>query len=81
MTGLIPTPAPPPMAPSRVLVGSFTTRAHRVSGRMYVLDERTVMLTQFYFDGNAPGMYAYINGARNEVDHLGSTCTNWAENF
>ena len=39
------------------------------------------MLTQFYFDGNAPGMYAYVNGPRKEVDHLGSTCTNCAVNF
>jgi len=38
-------------------VGSFTTRAHHVSGTMYILDERTVMLTQFNFDGNAPGTY------------------------
>jgi len=64
MSGLIPTPAPPPMAPSRVLVGSFTTHFHDVSGTMYALDERTVMLTQFYFDGNAPGTYICTREAK-----------------
>jgi len=49
-------PPLPPMAPSCVLVGSFTTRAHHVSGTVHFLDERTVMLTQFIFDSNAPGM-------------------------
>ena len=49
---VVPTPAPP----SEVLIGSLRTRAHRVSGDVYALGERTIRITGFNYDGTAPGM-------------------------
>ena len=40
---------------SAVFLGNLTNRAHEVRGNVFALDERTVMLTEFFYDGGAPG--------------------------
>ena len=49
--GLIPT-APPP-----VEIGSLTTRGHGVQGNVFAITEKTLLVTNFYYDGRAPGMH------------------------
>ena len=49
-------PSVPPPTTAWYL-GSFRKRAHNVQGKMYALDEKTILLTGFYFDGNAPGNF------------------------
>ena len=44
-----------PSTPSEVLIGNLRTRAHRVSGTVYALGERTIMIEGFNYDGTAPG--------------------------
>ena len=58
-TGLIPGPPLPITTVEPVFIGSLRTRAHDVSGNVFALDENTLMLTEFSFDGVAPGMYNY----------------------
>ena len=38
-----------------VLIGTLTTEAHGVSGVLYVHDDVTLSIEQFYYDGYAPG--------------------------
>ena len=40
---------------SAVFLGSLTSNAHGVHGNVFALDERTLMLTEFSYDGAAPG--------------------------
>jgi hypothetical protein len=40
---------------SPVFLGSLTTNSHGVQGNIFALDERTLMLTEFSYDGTAPG--------------------------
>lgn len=47
-------PAPPPI--TAWYLGELTTRAHNVQGRVYALDSKTLLLSHFHFDGNAPGI-------------------------
>ncbi len=42
----------------RVLIGSLSELLHDVSGTVYALGERTLMITDFNFDGDAPGQYS-----------------------
>ena len=53
--GLITTPPPPP-DDERVLLGPFNGHVHNVRGELYALDETTLLLTNFHYDGTAPGM-------------------------
>lgn len=46
-------PAPPPI--TAWFLGSFIQRAHNVQGMLYALDNKTILLSGFHFDGNAPG--------------------------
>ena len=46
-------PAPPPI--TAWFLGSFIQRAHNVQGNLYALDNKTILLSGFHFDGNAPG--------------------------
>ena len=48
-------PSPPPPLP-RVQLGSFMTRSHLVAGKLFALDERRLVITEFYYDGLAPGV-------------------------
>lgn len=43
---------------ARVLVGNLPTLAHRVSGRLYIEDERTLFIENFNYDGAGPGELA-----------------------
>ena len=38
-----------------VLIGTLPTEAHGVSGILYVHDDVTLLIEQFYYDGYAPG--------------------------
>ena len=49
-------PAPPPI--TAWYLGSLTERAHNVMGDVYALDNKTLLLSGFHFDGNAPGIYS-----------------------
>lgn len=40
---------------NRTFIGNLVQRAHGVSGGVYALGERTLMITDFNFDGIAPG--------------------------
>ncbi len=51
--GLIPVPTVIPF--EGAFIGSLRTRQHGVSGDVYALDERTIRLEHFNFDGSAPG--------------------------
>ena len=53
--GLIPTPPPPVTTAPMVLLGVLVNGAHRVSGNVFALADRTLMLTEFNYDGTAPG--------------------------
>lgn len=55
-SGLITTP-PPPLEEGQFLLGDIITRAHGVRGKLIALDNSTLLLKHFYFDGNAPGRY------------------------
>ena len=44
-----------PVPDSAVFLGNLTNRAHEVQGNVYALDERTLMITEFFYDGGAPG--------------------------
>ena len=48
-------PAPPPI--TAWYLGSLTERAHNVQGKVYALDSKTLLLSGFHFDGNAPGKF------------------------
>ena len=50
---VFPSPSPPP--PPRVRLGSFITRSHLVAGSLFALDERRLVITEFDYDGLAPG--------------------------
>ena len=80
----------PPHEPRRtdvtdclVLVSSWGSQklpnfhAHHVSGTVYLLDERTVMLTQFNFDGNAPGTNVCTREAKEWGRPLGTKLEPW----
>ena len=43
--------------PNVGFVGDFSSRAHRWGGRLTVLDDCTFMVTNFEYDGTAPGVY------------------------
>ena len=51
--GLIPVPIP--ITVEQAFLGSLITRAHNVRGDVYALDNKTLMLTGFFYDGSAPG--------------------------
>ena len=36
-------------------IGTLTTLMHEVSGRVYVVDQQTLFIKNFNFDGKAPG--------------------------
>ena len=43
--------------PAPVTIGAFTQRAHQVSsGAVTVLDDRTIEIKNFNYDGNGPGI-------------------------
>lgn len=42
----------------------LSTRAHGVSGTAEIIDERTIVLRMFNYDGGGPAVYAYL-GAQN----------------
>ena len=46
-------PAPPPI--TAWYLGSFVQKAHNVQGRVYAVNDSTILLAGFHFDGNAPG--------------------------
>lgn len=46
-------PAPPPI--TAWYLGSFVQKAHNVQGRVYAVNNSTILLAGFHFDGNAPG--------------------------
>ena len=48
-------PLQPEVPASAVFLGSLTTNSHGVRGFVFALDERTLMLTEFSYDGSAPG--------------------------
>ena len=41
---------------SPVFLGSLTTNSHGVQGNVFTFSERTLMLTEFFYDGSAPGL-------------------------
>ena len=47
-------PSPPPPVDG-VLWGGIINRAHNVRGTVYAIDDKTFIITDFNFDGNAPG--------------------------
>ncbi len=51
--GLIPTL--PPLTAGAVFIGSLSELVHDVSGKVFRLGVKTIVLKEFYFDGNAPG--------------------------
>lgn len=36
-------------------VGDFRTQAHDVRGTVYIVDERTLFVQNFHYDGQGPG--------------------------
>ncbi len=53
--GLFPTPPPPTLVNEPVFIDSFVNGQHQVRGDVYALDERTLMIEGFNYDGTAPG--------------------------
>ena len=41
---------------SPVFLGSLSTNSHGVQGNVFALDESALMLTEFFFNGAAPGL-------------------------
>ena len=54
-------------------IGDLTDTEHQVSGKVYVLDEDTLVIDQFSYDGNGFGVY--IN-----VATKGRNKKTWAKN-
>ena len=52
-TAVIPTPPPPTTG---TFVAPFETYAHNVQGKLFALTDKVIVLSRFFFDGNAPGM-------------------------
>ena len=46
-------PAPPPI--TAWYLGSLVQSAHNVQGSVYAVDNKTILISGFHFDGNAPG--------------------------
>ena len=42
-----------------MLLGRINGHAHNVRGELYALDEKTLVLTNFHYDGTAPGTLQY----------------------
>ena len=55
--GLIPIAPTLPPVEDEVSIGSLRTRAHGVRGNVFALNQKTLKLTNFHYDGNAPGTY------------------------
>ena len=55
--GLIPIAPTLPPVEDEVLIDPLRTRAHGVRGNVFALNQKTLRLTNFHFDGNAPGTY------------------------
>ena len=43
-----------------MLLESINGHAHNVRGELYALDEKTLLLTNFHYDGTAPGMFKLL---------------------
>lgn len=41
------------------LLGSFTTQEHGVSGTLYAVDQETLLILNFRYDGGGPGKSLY----------------------
>tara|TARA_R110000868_G_scaffold31554_4_gene115568 strand:+ start:776 stop:991 length:216 start_codon:yes stop_codon:yes gene_type:complete len=53
--------------------GTFSTLAHNVSGTATVIDNCTIEITMFNFDGAAPNVkfYAGVNGSFSDSEAFG----------
>eukprot|EP00731_Ephydatia_muelleri_P026197 Em0018g297a len=54
-----------------VLIGTLPTEAHGVSGILYVHDDVTLLIEQFYYDGYAPAAYPYFYSKGNVPNSAG----------
>ena len=54
-------PARTCVKPAEVSLGSFVTRAHRVTGEVVILSERVLQIRGFVFDGEAPAVYFWAD--------------------
>ena len=43
-------------------LGTFTRTSHRVSGDIFILDEKTIYIQDFSHDGQAPDVYFWADG-------------------
>ncbi|XP_064467650.1 protein Skeletor, isoforms B/C-like [Ornithodoros turicata] len=51
-------------------IGKLSTHFHDVSGELYALDEKTLMLKNFNYDGTGPDAYFWA-GSSTRPDHTG----------
>ncbi|KAL5467444.1 hypothetical protein EMCRGX_G031668 [Ephydatia muelleri] len=58
-------------ASAGVLIGTLPTEAHGVSGVLYVHDDVTLSIEQFYYDGYAPAAYPYFYSKGNVPNNAG----------
>ena len=58
LPGLIPGPPEPITTLPMVHLGTLSNGAHDVSGSVFALADRTLMLKDFNYDGTAPGKIA-----------------------
>ncbi|KAI2807340.1 hypothetical protein RDWZM_006050 [Blomia tropicalis] len=47
-------------AKQEVFLGTIPTRSHGVSGKVYALDDRTIIIRELYYDGQAPDAFFWI---------------------
>ena len=43
-------------------LGTFARTSHRVSGDIFILDEKTIYIQDFAHDGQAPDVYFWADG-------------------
>ena len=56
----VPAPAPAPHEP--MYLGTFNKARNNVEGDIFMLDERTLYIQGFSFDGQAPDVYFWADG-------------------
>ena len=50
------------------LVGKLSTRYHDVSGDVYAVDDRTLVIKQFVYDGSGPDSFFLVGRAGSPLD-------------
>lgn len=53
-------------------VSTFSTIAHAVSGTVTVIDDRTLQITNFNYDGGGPSVFFYLGSDGNYTSGIGS---------